>query len=191
LLFLARSDAGAMPLEKELVNIHSFLTELAERASNFVRGYDAEVRQELTAEGLVRIDRERIAQAVLNLIDNAAKYSPAGKTIVLRSALRGTEVMIEVADEGFGISEQDLSLVFERFYRVDKARTRKQGGVGLGLAIAKSIIAAHGGRIEAESVLNKGTKMRYYLPLATALQPVRPLAEHLVIEDAISSTTHG
>jgi len=184
LLFLARSDAGAVPLELKLVHIHSFLTDLAERASTFARRHDAAVRTELAAEGLVWIDRERIAQAVLNLIDNAAKYSPSGKTITLSSALCGAEVMIEVADQGSGISEEDLPLIFERFYRVDKARTRKQGGVGLGLAIAKSIITAHGGRVEAESVLNQGTKMRYYLPLVTVSYAARPSAKHLALEDA-------
>lgn len=184
LLFLARSDAGAAPLAQELVNIRSFLTELAERSSVLARGRGATVQLDLAGEGLVRIDRERIAQAVLILVDNAVKYSPADKTITLRSALHGAEVVIEVEDEGPGIPEQDLPLVFERFYRVDKARTRKQGGVGLGLAIAKSIVTAHGGRIEAESVLNKGTKMRYYLPLVTTLQPMRSLTDHLVIEEA-------
>ncbi len=185
LLFLARSDAGAVPLDQELVNIRAFLTELAERSSVLARGYSTTVQMELAGEGFVRIDRERIAQAVLILVDNAAKHSQAGKTIILRSTLKGSEVVIEVADEGVGIPERDLSLVFERFYRVDKARTRIQGGVGLGLAIAKSIVIAHGGRIEVESVLHKGTKMRYYLPLATAPQPVRSPVEHLVIEDAV------
>jgi two-component system, OmpR family, sensor histidine kinase VicK len=185
LLFLARSDAGAVPLAQELVNIRSFLTELAERSSVLARGRGVTVQLELAGEGLVRIDRERIAQAVLILVDNAVKYSPVDKTITLRSALHGAEVVIEVEDEGPGIPEQDLPLVFERFYRVDKARTRKQGGVGLGLAIAKSIVTAHGGRIEAESVLNKGTKMRYYLPLVTTLQPMRSLTDHLVIEEAV------
>lgn len=178
LLFLARSDAGALPLDLELVNIRAFLTEFAERASILVRGRGAALQLALDGEGLVRIDRERIAQAVLNLIDNAAKYSPAGKKIMLSSMLKGAEVMIEVADEGSGIPEADLPLIFERFYRVDKARTRKTGGAGLGLAIAKSIIIGHGGRIAAESVLNKGTKMRCYLPLATAPQPLHLAFDH-------------
>jgi signal transduction histidine kinase len=121
---------------------------------------------------------------VLNLVDNAAKYSPPGKTITLRSAHHGAEVMIEVADQGPGIPEPDLPLIFERFYRVDKARSRKAGGAGLGLAIAKSIITAHGGRIEAKSVLNQGTKMRIYLPLAPVPKVVRLPADPLVVGDA-------
>lgn len=185
LLFLARSDAGALPLEWELVNLRALLTELADRSSVLAREYGAEVYLDLTAEGRVQVDRVRIAQAVLNLVDNAAKYSTPGKTITLSSALSGSEVVIEVADEGPGIPEQDLPLIFERFYRVDKARVRKQGGVGLGLAIAKSIIVAHGGRIEAESALSKGTKMRCYLPMAAVPNPVRSSAGYLVIKDAV------
>lgn len=185
LLFLARSDAGAVPLAQELVNIRSFLSELAERSSVLARGRGATLQLELAGEGLMQIDRDRIAQAVLILVDNATKYSPPNTTITLRSGLLGTEVVIEVADEGPGIPEKDLPLIFERFYRVDKARTRKQGGVGLGLAIAKSIITAHGGRIEAESELHKGTKMRCYLPLAVVPQFARLSAEQMIIEDAV------
>lgn len=185
LLFLARSDAGAVPLDQELVNIRAFLTEFAERAKVLARERGATVQLAFTGEGLVRIDCERLAQAVLNLIDNAAKYSPVGKTITLSSALKGAEVMIEVADEGPGIPEEDLPLIFERFYRVNKARTRGTGGAGLGLAIAKSIITGHGGRIEAESGLNKGTRMRCYLPLATIPQPTRLLSDHSLLEDFV------
>lgn len=184
LLFLARSDAGALPLEWELVNIWHFLSDLAKRASVLARAYGSTVQLELAAEGWVQIDRTRITQALFNLIDNAAKYSPPGKTITLRSAMHGSEVMIEVADQGPGIAQHDLALVFERFYRVDKARTRKAGGVGLGLAIVKSIVDAHGGRIEAKSVLHQGSKMRFYLPLATLPQPVRQLPEPLVMREA-------
>jgi two-component system, OmpR family, sensor histidine kinase VicK len=184
LLFLARADAGAVPLEQEWVNIRSFLTELAERATILARRHDALISLELAAEGLVRIDRTRLAQAILILVDNAAKYSPPGNTITLSATLQGADIVIEVADQGFGISEQELPRVFERFYRVDKARTRKPGGAGLGLAIAKNIITAHGGRIEAESVINQGTKIRYCLPMLTASQPARPPAEPLVVVNA-------
>jgi signal transduction histidine kinase len=172
LLFLARSDSGSLPLELELVNIGPFLTELADRASVLAHERDSQLHRELVAAGRVQIDRSRIEQVVLILVDNAAKYSPAGKLVTLRSATRGTELIVEVADQGPGIPAPDLPLVFERFYRVDKTRSRKQGGVGLGLAIAKSIIEAHGGRIEVESMLNKGTKMRFYLALAATPQPI-------------------
>jgi two-component system, OmpR family, sensor histidine kinase VicK len=184
LLFLARSDAGALPFEWELANIENLLAELAERAKVLARQYNVTVEPELSAEGLVRIDRVRIAQTVLILVDNAAKYSPAGTTITLRSLLRESEVVVEVIDQGPGIPPQDLPFIFERFYRVDKARKRTSGGAGLGLAIAKSIVSAHQGHIEAESKLNHGTTMRFYLPLTPATTPLR-LPEPRVLGDAV------
>ena len=164
LLFLARSDAGAMPFELEIANIEIFLDQLAERANLLIGQYGSELKLNLTAEGPVQIDRIRLAQAILNLVDNAGKYSPAGGTITLRSVQTDTEIIIEVADNGPGIPEQELPLIFERFYRVQKVRSRKTGGVGLGLAIAKSIVIAHGGRIEVVSTVGKGTTMRCCLP---------------------------
>ena len=174
LLFLARSDFDAMPLEVEPVNIMPFFTELSERARIVAREQEASLHIELAATGLVWIDPAQIMQVVLILVDNAAKYSPGGEPVSLRSRVNGAELVVEVADQGPGIPEAELPLVFERFYRVDKGRSRKQGGAGLGLAIARSIVEAHGGRIEAESTLNKGTRMRFYLPLVTAPQLVRP-----------------
>jgi signal transduction histidine kinase len=183
LLFLTRSDAGAIPLEWETVSVGNFLTELADRGSILTRQYGADLYVDSVAKAMVRLDRARLAQAVLNLIDNAAKYSPAGATVTLRSRLVDvSNVTLEVADEGPGIPEEHLERIFDRFYRVDKARSRNGGGVGLGLAIAKSIVTAHGGRIEAESTPGRGTVMRVYLPVVTAVQVVRPLAERLVRE---------
>jgi two-component system, OmpR family, sensor histidine kinase VicK len=172
LLFLARSDAGSVPLDLELIELEPFLLELAERANLLAQQHGAHLRRDLTVQGRVHLDRARIEQAVLILVDNAAKYSPEGKPVTVRSRLANYEVLIEVADEGNGIPAVELPLIFERFYRVDKARSRKQGGAGLGLAIARSIVVAHGGRIEAASQLNRGTQMRLYLPLLTSAQPL-------------------
>jgi signal transduction histidine kinase len=183
LLFLARSDAGALPLQWEIVNIRAFLAELAERANLVAREYDTAVDADLVAEGIVQIDRARVAQAVLNLVDNAAKYGSPGKTITLASRLQNAELVVAVVDHGPGIAEQDLVRVFERFYRVDKARSRGSGGAGLGLAITRSIINSHGGRIEAESSPNSGTTMRFYLPLASVPQPTQLIAERLVTRE--------
>ena len=174
LLFLARSDFDAMPLEVEPVKIMPFFAELGERAGILAREQEALWHTELAATGLVWIDPARIMQVVLILVDNAAKYSPAGQPLTLRSLIKGAELVVEVADQGPGIPETELPLIFERFYRMDKGRSRKQGGAGLGLAIARSIVEAHGGRIEAESTVNNGTRMRFYLPLAAVPQLVRP-----------------
>ena len=101
---------------------------------------------------------------VLILIDNAGKYSPPETLVTLRSVTRGEEIVIEVEDHGPGIPAAELPNIFERFYRVDKARSRRQGGAGLGLAIARSIVVAHGGRISADSQVGRGTTMRITLP---------------------------
>jgi signal transduction histidine kinase len=164
LLFLANSDAGSLPLELELVELGPVLTNLAERAQTLARELNSELRTDLRATGLARIDISRIEQVVLILVDNAGKYSPPGTPIVLRTFINGDGLVIEVIDSGPGIPEDQLLFIFERFYRVDKSRSRKQGGTGLGLSIARSIVTAHGGRIEAESRIGEGTKMRLYVP---------------------------
>ena len=165
LLFLARSDSDSVPLEPEPIPIEPFLAELAERANILARQYDTAFRRQLNARGYAILDRVRIEQVVLILVDNAAKYSAPGVPVTLRSGTENGYLVIEVIDRGPGIPPADLERIFERFYRVDKARSRKQGGTGLGLSIAKSIVEGHGGRIEAESRLEQGTTMRFYLPL--------------------------
>lgn len=170
LLFLARSDSASLPVKPEIVSAEPFLAELAGRAEILVRERGAEPRIEiLEGQGRLRIDPSRIEQAVLILADNAAKYGPPGATVSLSSATGYGELCIEVVDEGPGIPEEHLPRIFERFYRVDKARSRKQGGTGLGLPIAKTIVEAHGGRIEAWSRVGEGTRMKICLPLVSNL----------------------
>lgn len=168
LLLLARSDADSLPLTLEIVEIEPFLAELAERAQMLAHKQGARLQKALTAAGRVHIDPTRIEQVVLILVDNAAHYSSEDKPIILRSVIEESMVVVEVLDQGIGIPETELPFIFERFYRVDKARSRKQGGAGLGLAIAKSLVEAHGGKLEATSVLHQGTQMRLSLPLLPA-----------------------
>jgi two-component system, OmpR family, sensor histidine kinase VicK len=177
LLFLARSDSAA-PLELETVAVAPFMAELEARAQVLARERGASLRAELTVEGQVRIDPGRIEQAVLILVDNAAKYSPPGEPVTLSSATEHGELCIAVADRGPGIPAAELPRVFERFYRLDKARARKEGGAGLGLAIAKTIVEAHGGRIVAASSPGEGTRMTLFLPLLARPRPgERPLED--------------
>jgi two-component system, OmpR family, sensor histidine kinase VicK len=164
LLFLARSDAGSLPLNAESIELQPFLVELSERATILARERGATLQLNIDAEGQFTFDAARISQVVMILVDNAAKYSPAGTPILLTSTSSDGNLVIEVTDRGPGIPRDDLPMVFERFYRVDKARARAQGGAGLGLAIARTIVEAHGGRIMAESELNRGTTMRFFLP---------------------------
>ena len=129
---------------------------------------------DLSNDLVVRGDRDRLAQVLTNLLDNALKHTPPGGRVVLAArsveepSVRGDTAkalgQISVADTGAGIPSEELSRIFERFYRGDKSRTREGKGAGLGLAIAKEIVVAHGGQIWAESVVGLGTKFTITLP---------------------------
>lgn len=113
----------------------------------------------------ISINRLLIEQAVVNLIDNAIKYSNENTTVKLTCHREGQEVLLQVADQGYGISQEHLPRIFERFYRTDKARSRSMGGTGLGLAIVKHIAQAHGGRISVDSTVGVGSVFRIHLPV--------------------------
>jgi two-component system, OmpR family, sensor histidine kinase VicK len=164
LLFLARSDASSLPLDRESVSAHSYLSAVADRAGVLARERGSELRTNISAEGTLDVDRGRLEQAILILVDNAAKYAGQEEPVTLSTKVSGGELNVEVADRGPGIPEKDLPRIFERFYRVDKTRSRKLGGSGLGLPIAKTIVEAHGGRIEARSRPGEGTTMSIVLP---------------------------
>jgi len=166
LLFLARSDSSPPAMEAETVSVPPLMSELAGRAAVLARERGAVLATDLRAEGTLRADPNRLEQAVLILVDNAIKYGPPGGTVTLSSGVtRQGEVRITVQDEGPGIPKEDLPRVFERFYRVDKARSRRMGGTGLGLPIAKTIVEAHGGHVTAESRPGHGTRMSIHLPM--------------------------
>ena len=171
LLFLARSDSESPPLEMEIIAVPAFLASLEGRAEPLARGRGASFEANLSGEGYLRADPARLEQAVLILVDNAAKYSPDGKQVTLLATTESGELLIRVEDRGPGIPEEHLPHIFERFYRVDKARTRRQEGAGLGLSIAQTIVQAHGGLIETDSRLGEGTRMSLHLPLAA--EPVQ------------------
>jgi two-component system phosphate regulon sensor histidine kinase PhoR len=115
---------------------------------------------------IARMEPNLLEQAVVNLVDNAINYSENGRHIWINAVISedGKETIISVKDEGFGIAREHLDRLFERFYRVDKARSRKLGGTGLGLSIVKHIALAHGGRVEVESAPGKGSVFFIYLP---------------------------
>jgi len=112
----------------------------------------------------IEADRAKIEQVFVNLIDNAIKYTPEGGRIEIRIQDQDDTVSVVVEDNGIGIPREDQERVFERFYRVDKARSRQLGGTGLGLGIAKHIVLAHKGTIRIESQVNKGTRVFVALP---------------------------
>ena len=164
LLFLARADAGVQ-IQKRPVELDTVLLDVYRHARLVSSG----VKVSLGAEDQAQVmgDPDRLKQLFLNLVDNAIKYTPGGGEVTL-SLERDTQwVKVSVADTGVGIPSQDLPRIFDRFYRVDKARSREKGGTGLGLAIVKWIVDAHSGKIEVQSESGKGTKFTVWLPLMT------------------------
>jgi len=120
---------------------------------------------DLTPEALtLHADGTRLEEVLYNLLDNAVKFSRENGEIYLRATRLGSDMVLSVSDNGLGIGKEHLSRIFERFYRADKARSRELGGTGLGLAIVKHIAQLHGGRVEAESELGRGTSIRVVLP---------------------------
>jgi len=126
-----------------------------------------ERKENVPAEMMIKGDFDRLEQLLLNIVGNAIKYTPTGGTVKIIEAIEAGKLAIQVKDTGIGIPKQDLSRIFERFYRVDKARSRQMGGTGLGLAIAKEIVEIHNGSIYAESVIGEGTIITILLPLTT------------------------
>jgi two-component system phosphate regulon sensor histidine kinase PhoR len=181
LLTLARVESGETRFDTEPVPPIELLHDAEESFREIARGQEVELQivgldtpetggKNSSVETLpvVRADREAIHQVFSNLIDNAMKYGRAGRRILLgaRPGRRGVGVEFYVQDFGAGIASEHLPRLFERFYRVDKARSRESGGTGLGLAIAKHIVLAHGGSIRAESELGHGSTFLFTLPAA-------------------------
>jgi two-component system, OmpR family, sensor histidine kinase VicK len=165
LLFLARYDAGALPLEERLIDIEPWMAEVAARAEVLARQRGARLSASTAVAGRALLDAERVQQAILVLIDNAAKFSPPGAPVALSAITSGAKLRIVVEDRGPGIPADILPYIFERFYRADRTRGRRQGGAGLGLSIARAIVDAHGGRIEAVRRPGGGTSMRIEIPI--------------------------
>jgi signal transduction histidine kinase len=165
LLFLARSDAGMPPLEKELVPVRWLISRLTKPAEILAQQRSSHLTVEAGGEGYLEVDPARVEQAVLILVDNAAKHAPPGTCVTLSARVRDGELAITVADAGPGIPPEELPLIFDRFYTVGNRRARKKDGSGLGLSIAKTIVEAHGGSIGVDSRLNEGTRTTIRLPL--------------------------
>ncbi len=161
LLLLARADEG-IKIQKRMVELDTLLLDVYRQARVMGNGVKVSLGSEDQAQ--VMGDPDRLKQVLFNLVDNAIKYTPGGGEVRL-SLERDTQwVRVAVADTGIGIPPQDLSKIFDRFYRVDKARSREKGGSGLGLAIAQWIAQAHGGRIEVQSAVGKGSTFTLWLP---------------------------
>ncbi|MEG0628736.1 cell wall metabolism sensor histidine kinase WalK [Enterococcus viikkiensis] len=167
LLNLSRMDSGAQQMDLELVNFNELVDYILDRFDMMVTSQEKKYRiiREFTERDLwVEIDTDKIMQVIDNIMNNAIKYSPDGGKIEVHLMETHNNVVLGISDEGLGIPKKDLEKVFERFYRVDKARARKQGGTGLGLAISKEVMKAHQGQIWVESVEGKGSTFYISLP---------------------------
>jgi two-component system phosphate regulon sensor histidine kinase PhoR len=173
LLELSRAESGAVPLEKEETSLSAFLSRVADqhRSSAKQAGKMLEVE---AGEGAVRADLRKLALALSNLVDNALKYGKVGGRVTLSGRIEGDACILEVADDGPGISPEHLPRIFERFYRVDKGRSRELGGTGLGLSITKHVVESHGGILRVESRIGVGTRFVIRLPAAPEPLPMAP-----------------
>jgi len=166
LLKLSQMDADRLEVEIRGVSVAELIDSCLQTAQHRAAEKELEVTADFPA-GLPNIagDRRRLAEVLQNLLDNAIQYTLAGGRIIVSAALRGTDVVFTVADTGIGIPKVDQSRIFERFYRVDAARSREAGGTGLGLAIAKHLVEVHGGRIWVESEIGHGSKFHFSVPV--------------------------
>ena len=166
LLTLARVESGEQRFDAEPTQPAELLADAMESFREIARNQSVELILDDTSKATVLADREAIHQVFSNLIENALKYGGSGRKIVLGARPAEKSVEFFVKDFGPGIPSEHLPRLFERFYRVDKARSRESGGTGLGLAIAKHIVLAHRGTIRAESELNHGSVFVFSLPVA-------------------------
>jgi signal transduction histidine kinase len=165
LLDMSRIEAGTLRVEPEPIDLHPIVRETASEFQMLTRDHPIRVESSSPLP-LVLADPRRVRQVLRNLVENAVKYSPGGGSIDVTLQVGPASVRVSVADQGIGIEPQHLDHVFDRFYQVDSASTRKVGGSGLGLSISKAIIEAHKGEIWAESAVDRGSTFHFSLPLA-------------------------
>lgn len=164
LLKLSRMDGGREQLEKSFVDFTDFFNHIIDRFEMMKKETIMFKRHIPREPVIIEIDEDKVMQVLDNIISNANKYSPDGGRISFYLKKFEDEIEVSIADEGLGVPDEDLANVFDRFFRVDKARSREMGGTGLGLAIAREVIEAHGGRIWAERNKTKGTIIKFTLP---------------------------
>ena len=168
LLHLSRIDNETSHLDVELINFTAFITFILNRFDK-MRSQDDEKKYELVRDYpinsvWIEIDTDKMTQVIDNILNNAIKYSPDGGKITVSMKTTDDQMILSISDQGLGIPKEDLPKIFDRFYRVDKARSRAQGGTGLGLAIAKEIVKQHNGFIWAKSEYGKGSTFTIVLP---------------------------
>ncbi len=174
LLELSRIEAGEATM-RDPIPVHLVLAEAVERAINAAEQRGVSIELEEPSRRLELLgDRRQLVSAVFNLLDNAVKYSHAGSTVKVSAATDGASVRMSVADHGVGIPRRDLERIFERFYRVDRGRSRETGGTGLGLAIVRHVASNHGGEIDVESREGEGSTFTLVMPAGPGPVAVSP-----------------
>jgi len=174
LLSLAQLESSRATLELSAVRVDELFNNLIRDWKEKLAAKNLKVIVDLTPEALtLHADGTRLEEVLYNLLDNAVKFSRENGEIYLRATRLGSDMVLSVSDNGLGIGKEHLSRIFERFYRADKARSRELGGTGLGLAIVKHIAQLHGGRVEAESELGRGTSIRVVLPESLAVRSLK------------------
>ena len=168
LLKLSRIEAGRLELELRPIRVEALVNGCLETARLNAQARGLRILVDLQENApAVRGDGAQLGEVLQNLVDNALQYTPSGGQIEVKARANGREVIFTVTDTGIGIPESDLERIFERFYRVDAARSREAGGTGLGLAIARHIVDAHGGRIWVESAVGQGSRFHFSVPSVT------------------------
>ncbi len=168
LLLLAKSDAGQVTVRNDKVVLQKLMEEMYEESIILASAKSITVQLQKADPATILGDEQRLRQMLLNLIDNAIKYSQYNGAINLSLVKNNGRATITVADNGIGIPAEEVPRIFDRFYRVDRARSREMGGAGLGLSITRWIVQAHGGNLTVKSEVNKGSEFTVVFPLATS-----------------------
>lgn len=165
LLILSRAESHPEP--RSVVNLTEIVRSVIAQLRDRARAKGLELTEQMEDDFFVEANGTQMTQVALNLIDNAINYTSSGSVAVRMSQIEGS-VLLEVADTGVGIASEHIDRIFERFYRVDKSRSRETGGTGLGLSIVRHIVETHGGKVTVESALHHGSTFRVTLPLCPA-----------------------
>lgn len=167
LLLLSRSDAGVLRMDRRPVNLKKLIEEVLREIQPLAESHSVELRSGPAELAQVQGDPDHLGRLLLNLVDNGIKYTQSGGSVEISLHRDKEFAILQVTDTGMGIAKEDQEKVFRRFYRTAAARARGESGAGLGLAIARSIVEAHGGRIQVESAVGKGSHFTVFLPLSS------------------------
>jgi two-component system phosphate regulon sensor histidine kinase PhoR len=162
---LVLSDAESQRPETDLFDLAPLLKDVVSRSQPQAERASLHLTSSIADGLIVMANPDQMEQVIVNLVDNALKYTPEGGSVHVSAAIKGDDAVVGVRDTGIGILSTDLPRIFERFYRVDKARSRQSGGTGLGLSIVKHIVEAHSGRVTVESEYNHGSAFTFTLPV--------------------------